>query len=133
MVDVLRSLANSTEVAVIDRVAGKTLQVGRVCDLMERDYSSYTVKQFMFTDSRVILSVEPTLREDMEYYFTVGTIAEGYCNGYVKLTPAQARAVAYALDKRNWVLCDGEGYSGNFNINLNDWKTTAEIDGIEEQ
>lgn len=132
MIDVLRSLANSTEVAVIDRVAGKTLQVGRVCDLMERDYSCYTVKQFMFTDSRVVMYVEANLCEDKEYYFSVGTIAEGYCNGYVKLTPVQARAVAYALDKRNWVLRDGEGYSGNFSIDLDDWKTIAEIEGIEE-
>ncbi len=78
------------------------------------------------------MSVQAFLREDMEYYFTVGTIAEGYCNGYVKLTPAQARAVAYALDKRNWVLREGEGYSGNFSIDLDDWKTVEEIEGNEE-
>lgn len=132
MIDVLRPLDNSTEVAVIDRVAGKTLQVGSVCDLMERDYSYYTVKQFMFTDSRVVLSVEAALCEDKEYYFAVGTMADGYSSGYVKLTPAQARAVAYACDKDNWALYEDEGYSGSFSISLNDWKTTAEIDGIEE-
>lgn len=133
MIDVLRALANSTEVAVIDRVAGKTLQVGRVCDLMERDYSYYTVKQFMFTDSRVVMYVEATLCEDKEYYFEVSQTADGYSCGYVKLTPAQARAVAYACDTKNWVLYDASGsYSGNFSINLNDWKTIAEIDGIKE-
>lgn len=133
MIDVLRSLANSTEVAVIDRIAGKTLQVGRVCDLMERDYSYYTVKQFMFTDSRVVMYVEAALCEDKEYYFAVANTANNYSWGYVKLTPAQARAVAYACDKRNWVLREGdEGYSGQFSIDLDNWKTIAEIEGIEE-
>jgi len=132
MIDVLRSLANSTEVAVIDCVTGKTIQVGRVYDLMERDYSYYTVKQFMFTDSRVVLSVEATLCEDKEYYFAVGTAAEGYSRGYVKLTPAQARAVAYACDKGNWVRYEDEGYSGSFSIILDDWKTVDEIEGIEK-
>lgn len=132
MIDVLRSLDNTTGVAVIDCATGKTIQEGKVYDLKERDYSCYAVKNFIFTGNIVIMSVQAALCEDKEYYFAVSTAAEGYSKGYVKLTPAQARAVAYACDKRNWVLYEDESYSGSFSIDLNDWKTIAEMDGIEE-
>lgn len=128
MIDVFRSLANSTEVEIIDCVTGKTIQEGKVYDLMERDYTCYTVTNIIFTGNKVIMSVQASLCEDKEYYFAVGTMAEGYSNGYVKLTPAQARAVAYACDKDNWILYEDDGYSGSFSINLNDWKTIAEIE-----
>lgn len=130
MIDVFRSLANSTEVEIIDCVTGKTLQVGRVCDLMERDYSCYTVTNFVFTENKVIMSVQAALCEDKKYYFKVSQTADGYSCGYVKLTPAQARAVAYACNTKNWLFYeDSGGYSGNFNINLNDWTTVEEIEG----
>ena len=52
---------------------------------------------------------------------------------YVYPHNEQARAVAYACDKRNWVLYEAQGCSsGNFIIDLDNWKTTAEIDGIKE-
>lgn len=133
MINVLLALDNSVQVAVIDCATGKTVQEGKVCEIMKRDYSCYTVTNIIFTNNQVIMSVQAALCEDKEYYFEVSQTADGYSCGYVKLTPAQARAVAYACNKRNWVLCeDSGGYSGNFGINLNEWKTIAEMDGIEE-
>lgn len=132
MIDVLRSLANSTEVVVIDCETQKIIQQGKVYKLMERDYSYYTVKQFMFTNNKVIMYVQAALCEDKEYYFAVATMGEGYSSGYVKLTPAQAKVVAYACDERNWVLYESEDYSGSFSISLDDWKTVEEIERVEE-
>ena len=137
MTNVLLALDNSVEVAVIDCATGKTIQEGKVCDIMKRDYSCYTVTNIIFTNNQVIMSVQASLREGKEYYFAVANTADGYSEGYswgyVKLTPEQARAVAYACDKRNWVLYEAQGCSsGNFIIDLDNWKTTAEIDGIKE-
>ena len=132
MTNVLLALDNSTEIAIIDCATGKTIQEGKVCDILERDYTCYTLTNIIFTGNKVIMSVQATLCEDKEYYFFVANTADGYSHGYVKLTPAQARAVAYACNTKNWVLYEGEGYSGNFSIDLDEWKTTAEIEGIKE-
>lgn len=132
MTNVLLALDNSTNVVIID-ATGKTIQEGKVCDIMKRDYSCYTVTNIIFTNNQVIMSVQASLREGKEYYFAVANTANSYSLGYVKLTPAQARAVAYACDKSNWVLREGdEGHSGQFSIDLDNWKTIAEIEGIEE-
>lgn len=130
MTNVLLALDNSVQVAVIDCATEKTIQEGKVCDIMKRDYSCYTVTNFVFTGNKVIMSVQAALCEDKKYYFKVSQTADGYSCGYVKLTPAQARAVAYACNTKNWLFYeDSGGYSGNFNINLNDWTTVEEIEG----
>lgn len=72
--------------------------------------------------------------KDETYYFRVSNVTEEGCsNGYVKLTVAQAEAIAYALDPKNWILSDVETYVPSFSINLEDRKTVDEIESYNEK
>ena len=130
MVNVLRTLACSTFVTLIDNRDKETvIQRGIVLDIMENDYTCYDAVDFIFTSNdEVIICVEPALKDGKEYYFRVGTSAEGNSYGYVKLTPEQARAVAFACDANNWFMPVFEGFSGSFYIDLDDWKTVTEVE-----
>lgn len=68
------------------------------------------------------------------YYFRVSNVSEEGCSeGYVKLTVAQAWAIAYALDPKNWVLADVENFVNSFSIDLEDRKTVDEVELCKEE
>ena len=71
--------------------------------------------------------------EGVPCYFYIDSCGDGVStgSGWIKLTPEQARVVAYALNKGNWndFTKGGGMVDGDTRIYLDKWKTVKEIEG----
>lgn len=71
-----------------------------------------------------------------KFWFRVGTCAEDYDDGFVKLTMEEAILVKKVVDKENWHCYSGDGYLGGFWIDLDsavDAKTYEKENNIPEE
>lgn len=71
--------------------------------------------------------------EGRPYYFYMDSCGDGVStgSGWVKLTPEQARLVAFALDKSNWKdwVPGVPMVDGDTRIYLDKWKTVKQVEG----
>jgi hypothetical protein len=76
------------------------------------------VKSVNFDNNVVTLacSIGEISKSETKFYFSVGTIGDGYYDGYVLLTQREADIVAFATNPDNWKNSYDEGFSGRFYI-----------------
>lgn len=58
------------------------------------------------------------LDSNKKYKYLISKSAEGILTGYIKLTPDEAKVVAYALDEENWEIETNEHYHGDACIDI---------------
>ena len=63
------------------------------------------------------------MEKEKKYWYPVGNTAEGESCGWVHLTEAEAKLVAYATNSGNWECLEYESYSGCFWIDLEHKRT----------
>ena len=64
------------------------------------------------------VSIADISDEDTKFYWRVAQYAEGYSNGFVKLTKKEAEIVAFTTDSNNWTCTELDAYCGYFSIDL---------------
>ena len=74
----------------------------------------------LMTDAMVEQHNEDRNKEEKKYRYHVCQSAEGYTTGTILLTKAQAEAVEFATNTKNWDNLYEDSYSGGFNIYIDE-------------
>lgn len=74
----------------------------------------------LMTDAMLEQHNKERNKEEKKYRYRVCQSAEGWTTGTVLLTKAQAEAVEFATNTKNWDNLDVESYSGDFSIYIDE-------------